>query len=102
MLPISLLSEPSSSCLVREKDDKFIVKLKKEMMENPVNDVQPIMCMFSNIKVLTKQNCVFSCGCCLWVRSPWDNMYCHTPFLKFQNNCNCVFDILYIVVSEIS
>ena len=45
MLPISLLSEPSSFCLVREKDDKFIVKLKKEMMENPVNDVQPIVCI---------------------------------------------------------
>lgn len=45
MLPISLVSEPATSCLIREKDKNFIAKLKKEMLENPVNDVQPIICI---------------------------------------------------------
>ena len=39
MLPVMLLSEPSDSALVREKDSLFISSLKKEMMENPLNNV---------------------------------------------------------------
>ena len=45
MLPILLLSEPSDSALIREKDSLFISSLKREMMENPINDVQPILCV---------------------------------------------------------
>ena len=45
MLPVILLSEPSDSSLVREKDELFITMLKKEMMENPISDVQPILCI---------------------------------------------------------
>lgn len=45
MLPIALLNEPTDSSLIREKDDKFIAKLKKEMLDNPISDVQPILCV---------------------------------------------------------
>lgn len=45
MLPGMLLSEPSDSALIREKDSFFISSLKKEMMENPISDVQPILCV---------------------------------------------------------
>ena len=45
MLPVSLLNEPSDSSLIREKDDKFIARLKKEMLDNPIGDVQPILCV---------------------------------------------------------
>lgn len=45
MIPVMLLSEPSDSSLVREKDEMFIGRLKKEMMENPISDVQPILCI---------------------------------------------------------
>ena len=45
MLPVSRLSEPSDSSLIREKDDKFIARLKKEMLDNPIGDVQPILCV---------------------------------------------------------
>jgi hypothetical protein len=45
MLPVSLLSEPSDTSLIREKDEKFIAKLKKEMLDNPIGDVQPILCV---------------------------------------------------------
>ena len=36
MLPVSLLNEPSDSSLIREKDDKFIARLEKEMLDNPI------------------------------------------------------------------
>ena len=36
MLPVSLLDEPSDSSLIREKDDKFIARMKKEMLDNPL------------------------------------------------------------------
>lgn len=45
MLPVSLLSEPSDTSLIREKDEKFIARLKKEMLDNPIGDVQPILCV---------------------------------------------------------
>ena len=45
MLPVALLSEPSEPFLIRERNHEFITKLKAEMMENPVNDVQPIVCV---------------------------------------------------------
>ena len=45
MLPVMLLYEPSDAALIREKDSLFLSSLKKEMMENPINDVQPILCV---------------------------------------------------------
>lgn len=45
MLPVSSLKEPSSDILLREKNAPFIESLKKEMMENPTGDVQPILCI---------------------------------------------------------
>ena len=35
MLPVTLLNEPSDSTMIREKDDKFIVRLK-EMLDDPI------------------------------------------------------------------
>ena len=45
MLPVKLLSEAPQSSLVREKDTTFIERLKTEMLENPISDVQPILCL---------------------------------------------------------
>ena len=45
MLPVSSLKEPVSGDLLREKNEVFIETLKKEMIENPIGDVQPILCI---------------------------------------------------------
>lgn len=45
MLPVSSLKEPPSSVLLREKNEPFIESLKKEMVDNPTGDVQPILCV---------------------------------------------------------
>ena len=45
MLPINLLSEPRSALLVRDTNDQFISALKKEMLDNPTSDVQPMLCV---------------------------------------------------------
>ena len=45
MLPVSTLVEPSNSLLVRETSELFIDSLKKEILENPIADVQPMLCI---------------------------------------------------------
>ena len=39
------LIEPPPSLVIREKSDKFIEALKKEMLSNPTADVQPLLCI---------------------------------------------------------
>ena len=39
------LIEPPPSLVIREKSDKFIKALKKEMLSNPTADVQPLLCI---------------------------------------------------------
>lgn len=45
MLPVSSLKEPGCADLLREKNEIFIETLKKEMIDNPIGDVQPILCI---------------------------------------------------------
>ena len=45
MLLINLLSEPPSALLVHDTNDQFISTLKKEMLDNPTSDVQPMLCV---------------------------------------------------------
>ena len=44
MLPINVLSEPPSALLVCDTNGQFI-SLKKEMLDNPTSDVQPMLCV---------------------------------------------------------
>lgn len=45
VLPITSLIKPDDSRLLRELDAKFIADLKREMVENPTTDVQPLICL---------------------------------------------------------
>ena len=45
MLPVSSLKEPPSNILLRDKNEMFIETLKREMLDNPTGDVQPILCI---------------------------------------------------------
>ena len=45
MLPVSSLFEPPEQLLVRDKSDVFVEVLKKEMVANPIGDVQPLLCI---------------------------------------------------------
>jgi len=45
MLPVCRLVEPPKHLLVRVKKQVFIEALKQEMLDNPLDDVQPILCI---------------------------------------------------------
>ena len=45
VLKVSSLKEPPKDLLVRERNDAMVAALKLEMMENPCNDVTPILCI---------------------------------------------------------
>ena len=45
MLPVCRLMEPPKQLLVRDKKTVFIEALKQEMLDNPLGDVQPILCV---------------------------------------------------------
>ena len=45
ILPVNLLLEPPSSLPLRDTNEQFIATLKKEMLDNPKSDVQPIFCI---------------------------------------------------------
>lgn len=45
MLKVSSLKEPPSELLVRERNNAMVAALKLEMLENPCNDVTPILCI---------------------------------------------------------
>ena len=42
---MSSLVEPSPEVLIRDKNEKFVECLKREMMDNPTANVQPILCL---------------------------------------------------------
>ena len=45
VLKVNSLKEPPKELLVRERNDTMVAALKLEMMENPCNDVTPILCI---------------------------------------------------------
>jgi len=45
MLPIKCLQEPPKELLVRECNLKMVESLKQEILDNPCNDVTPILCI---------------------------------------------------------
>ena len=47
MLPVSTLIEAPEHLLIRERKDVIVNQLKMEMIENPISDVQPILCIVS-------------------------------------------------------
>ena len=46
-LPVTSLFEPPTELLVRDKSEKFIESLKREMLDNPTANVQPMLCIVS-------------------------------------------------------
>ena len=45
LLKVNSLKEPPKELLIRERNDVMVAALKVEMMENPCNEVAPLLCI---------------------------------------------------------